>query len=177
MKTTALSSAVISLFLAAAPFSGAQDSPAPKAEAASKAAAVPFEDLQAADSFQSFVQNWDDAKTPVLCALIRNVKDWDSVMHPAPVGGGNKPFGPKEGFYDSKQILLVARVVAGEGLLKPAQVTLGEDGVLTFAYTLASPVKKLSYTMKWPLAVSIPKDTKFKTVVFVENGKEVGRPK
>lgn len=164
-----------SFLLTAASITHAEEVPKPTAKTTEQAAAVAFTDLKAASAFQSFVKNWDEEKTPVLCAVIRNTADWDQIWGKAAVMGKNKPFSPDAAFYDKQQILLVARIVEDEDLLKPTAVTLGKDGVLTFSYTLAKPAKKNSFTMKWPLAVSIPRDTKFQSVVFMENGKVVGR--
>ncbi len=153
----------------------AEAAPKPPANAAApKDGAVPFTDLKMNSAFQSFVGNWDDQRQPVLCAILTDSKQWDQVVHPAPVMGSRKPYGPEAAFYGKSMILLVSRVVPALGGLKAGTVTLG-GGTLTFAYTYTPRSRAGSGTYKDALAIAIPSGTKFDTAVFTENGREAGR--
>ena len=41
-------------------------------------------------AFLNFVGNWDDAKYPVLYAVIRTPEDYDRIYHPAGVMGADR---------------------------------------------------------------------------------------
>ena len=64
--------------------------------------------------YQNFVGNWD-AGTDVLCAVVRNPADYARLFHPAPVIGGKKPFAPPDEAFQKEHLLVIARVVGGDG--------------------------------------------------------------
>jgi len=64
--------------------------------------------------YQSFVVNWD-AGTEVLCAVVRTPADYARLFHPAPVFGGKKPFAPPEAAFEKEHLVVIARVVGGDG--------------------------------------------------------------
>jgi len=64
--------------------------------------------------YQSFVVNWD-AGTEVLCAVVRTPADYARLFHPAPVIGGKKPLAPPEAAFEKEHLLVIARVVGGDG--------------------------------------------------------------
>lgn len=125
-----------------------------------------------ADEYQSFIGNWDEKATPVLCALIRSPAEWDSVFHPAAVMRQKKPFGPEAKSYETEQLLVVARVMDAPKGEPFAVEKLSSDGdVLTLNYSFTQP-KSASYTVKEFLGLRIPKRDYAKLVV-IENGKQV----
>ena len=130
------------------------------------------------DAFSSFVMNWDDAKTPVLCALIRDKAGWDGVFGSAAYPGNKKPFAPADTTWDKEQILVVSRVMpapSDDNMDKAFSVqSLDDDGkgTLTLRYTFASP-RKASSTVKSELILKMPRKD-YTRVVVIENGKTVG---
>ena len=64
--------------------------------------------------YQNFVGNWD-AGTDVLCAVVRSPADYARLFHPAPVIGGKKPFAPPDEAFQKEHLLVIARVVGGDG--------------------------------------------------------------
>ena len=144
---------------------------------AAPAAAVKSERIPS-DAFSSFVKNWDDTKTPVLCALIRDKAGWDGVFGSAAYMGNKKPFAPADATWDKEQILVVSRVMpapADGNLDKVFSVqSLDDDGkgTLTLRYTRTEP-KKASYSVKNELILKIPRKD-YTRVVLIENGKSVG---
>ena len=66
------------------------------------------------DRYQNFVINWD-AGTEVLCAVVRTPADYARLFHPAPVIGGKKPFAPPDAAFEKEHLLVIARVVGGDG--------------------------------------------------------------
>ncbi len=66
------------------------------------------------DRYQNFVVNWD-AGTDLLCAVVSTPADYARLFHPAPVIGGKKPFAPPDDAFTKEHLLVVARVVGGNG--------------------------------------------------------------
>jgi hypothetical protein len=64
--------------------------------------------------YQNFVVNWD-AGTEVLCAVVRTPADYARLFHPAPVIGGKKPFAPPDAAFEKEHLVVIARVVGGDG--------------------------------------------------------------
>ena len=64
--------------------------------------------------YQNFVVNWD-AGTEVLCAIVRTPADYARLFHPAPVIGGKKPFAPPDAAFEKEHLVVIARVVGGDG--------------------------------------------------------------
>lgn len=131
------------------------------------------------DSYQSFLMNWDEKKKPVQCALIRSPAEWEQYMHPAPVMGGNKKFGPSNHFYETRQLLLVGRVIKAPDAAERPHVftplsTTMRAGVLQTNYLFREPKSNASYSIKEVMLLAIPKE-RFTTgtVRFVENDKAV----
>lgn len=141
------------------------------------AAAIKSERIPA-DTFSSFVKNWDDAKTPVLCALIRDKAGWDGVFGAAAFMGNKKPFAPADTTWNTQQILVVSRVMPApaDGNFDKAFTvqSLADDGkgTLTLRYTFTAP-PKASSTVKNELLLKVPRKD-YTRVVVVENGKTVG---
>jgi len=135
-----------------------------------------------ADDYQSFIGNWDEKKTPVLCAVVRSSDDWDRVFHAAAFGLGKgtqkKPFSPEAKTFDNEQLLVVARVMKSprdgqwDKVFKVEKVSDSGD-VLTLSYRFAEPKSAASFTVKNFLGIFVPKHD-YKRITFVENGKTVG---
>ena len=137
---------------------------------------VPFRRI-GVDEFQNFVKNWDTAASPVLHALIDSAAHYDLVFNPAPVIGAKRPFAPDPAIYAKEMIVMIAREMrAPQDMAKPFQVeTLrrrGDD--LEFRYRNVDPQSDATIDVKNMLALVIPKHP-YRQVVFVENGKEIGR--
>jgi len=64
--------------------------------------------------YQNFVVNWD-AGTEVLCAVVRTPADYARLFHPAPVIAGKKPFAPPDAAFEKEHLVVIARVVGGDG--------------------------------------------------------------
>ena len=120
--------------------------------------------------YQSFVGNWTPARVP-LCAALRSQSDWNGVLHPAAIMGGNKPFSPPADFWNAKAVLLVSRVVdAGDttNICRLPRLRRSHDAIeLDYAF---APTPHASSTMKWYLAVAVAKPLP-STIRFREGGR------
>lgn len=131
-----------------------------------------------AGTFAGFVKNWDDAKTPVLCALIRDQAGWNGVFGAAAFMGNKRPFAPAAATWDKQQLLVVSRVMPSpaNGDMDKAFTVQGLDddgkGTLTLRYTFTAP-PKASSTVKNELLLQIPRQD-YTRVVVIENGRTVG---
>ncbi|WP_297353639.1 hypothetical protein [Paraburkholderia sp.] len=128
--------------------------------------------------YHAFVANWDDAKHPVNCAVMRSTSDWKAIMHPAPVMSNQaQQFAPPDSFFETRQILMAARVTpAPIGDVRPfsiSQVTRqGGNIVVDYGYQVPAPAG--SSQIKTYFLVTIPKVTPaIAEVRFVENGRSV----
>ena len=141
------------------------------------AAPVPYERIPA-DTFASFVKNWDEARTPVLCAVIRDAAEWNAVFGAAAFMGNKRPFAPEPATWKQHQMLIVSQVMPA-----PAKGAIGEaftvqsveddgGGVLTVRYACAPPPPN-SYRIKNTLLLKIPRKD-YTRVVFIEGEKAVG---
>ena len=64
--------------------------------------------------YQNFVVNWN-AGTDVLCAVVRTPADYARLFQPAAVFGGKKPFAPPDAAFEKQHLVVIARVVGGDG--------------------------------------------------------------
>ncbi len=141
------------------------------------AAPVPVDRIPA-DTFSSFVKNWDETKVPVLCALIRDQAGWDGVFGAAAFMGNKKPFAPEAATWKQHQILVVSHVMpapADGGFDKAFGVQSVDDdgkGTLTVRYTF-TPAKQNTSTVKNQMLLKIPRKD-YTRVVFIEGGKIAG---
>ena len=136
---------------------------------------VPFERIPM-DRYQNFLKNWEDAKVPVLVALIRNPKEYDQLFGAAAVIGNRKEFAPPNEFYAREQLLVVSRVIAATG--EPEKVfaverLLADGPRLTLSYNFKAPKEPATSQQKVWMTLMLPKKD-FTSVRFIENGKEVG---
>ena len=147
--------------------------------------AVPYQRMYVRD-YQNFIGNWYEKEQPVLCALIQASAQYDVLFHPAPImpsrdTGKPRPFAPEASLYKSKQILVVARVMASpwdgqlDNVFEVEKIT-AKNGELTFHYQFNKPKKVRTFFVKNYLAVSIPKYN-YEKAAFFENGKQVGELK
>jgi len=120
-------------------------------------------------AYQSFVGNWAPADAP-LCAALRSQADWAGVLHPAAVMGGNKAFSPPVDFWNTKAVLLVARVIDAGDTAKVFHLThlQRSHDAIDLDYAFAAP-PHASSTMKWYLAVAVAKPLP-PTLRFREDG-------
>jgi len=139
---------------------------------------IPFNTIDGS-TYLSFIKNWDDKKQPVICGWIRSPSDWDKLFSPAMTMHAKAPTAPPLSFYDSKQILVVARVVsapsdAERGKVFKANAVKVGNGVLRLVYQYREPKPGASYQIKDSLLVGIPKGAYISdTVQFIENDKPV----
>ncbi|KAF1043151.1 MAG: hypothetical protein GAK35_02329 [Herbaspirillum frisingense] len=139
---------------------------------------VPYKTIMSG-SYQGFLKNWDDKRQPVFCALIRSRAEWDEWMLPAATMGDKRPAGPSSAHFDTKQYLVVARVMQAPDaaerphVFTPLAVTL-RNGTLRMNYLYRAPASGASYTIKDYLMLAIPKE-RYTTgpVVFYENDRKV----
>ena len=120
------------------------------------------------NSYQSFVGNWTPETSP-LCAVIRSNAEWDRVFQPAFVMGHNRPFSPPPGFWKTKAVLVVARVISSGDLSEVFHVRHLQRTANTIEldYTFKS-TPSASSSMKWYLALAITKHLP-QIVRFTEN--------
>lgn len=138
--------------------------------AASPAAAAPH--TLDPNAYQSFIVNWTPDSAP-LCAALRDSGDWDKLMHPAPLMGGNKPFGPDKEFWGHHSVLVFARVVPMGDATKVFTVDSLSTaaGTVTVKLATALPAPASSNMKAW-LGIVVVKPLPAR-IRFVENGKPV----
>lgn len=127
-------------------------------------------------AFASFIKNWNDAKKPVFCAVLRTPDQWRKVFSPAATMKQTAPFEPPAEFFKTNQILVVSRVVPASGADKAAwefQSLLPRKKGATFQYRFTPPPGTGSYTVKDVLMVAAR--PRAGAVDFEENGKRVCR--
>jgi hypothetical protein len=124
------------------------------------------------NAYQSFVANWTPADKP-LCAAIQSQDDWDSVFHPAPVMGADKPFAPPSDFWRDHAVLVLAKVMdAGDttNVFPVTNVHRDEKLIeIKYSYRLTPPA---SSKIKYWLGVSVAKPLP-PAVRFTEDGRVV----
>jgi len=134
--------------------------------------------------YQNFLSSRERNEQEVLCALIRTPEEYDILFHPAAVmpiriGGEMRPFFPDKTFYDTNQIIVVAREMPApeDGRLNKVFAVdkiIAKNGNLLFYYTFKKPQNISAFSVNNYLAVRIPKEGIYKKVLFFENGKNVG---
>lgn len=136
---------------------------------------IQFKTNRPAD-YQCFLGNWDDAAQPALLAQVRTAAQFATLFHPAPVMGGNKPFGPEDSVFKTEQLLVVGRSVDNaDDINKALEVVsvAAKEGVLTFSYRFTTSAQKSGATFGAWLGVRVHQGD-YRKVVFLENGKLVG---
>lgn len=122
--------------------------------------------------YQNFVVTWD-AGTEVLCAVVRTPADYARLFHPAPVIGGKKPFAPPDDAFDKELLLVVARVVGGDGgseLL--IERVVDREGALEVHVRFKPSAATSAFSIKQAALAWIP-PSQAGQVTFFENGKPV----
>lgn len=119
--------------------------------------------------YQSFVINWD-AGTDVLCAVVRTPADYARLFHPAPVFGGKKPFAPPDAAFEKEHLLVIARVVGGDGgSVLAIERIVEKEGSLEVHGRFQPSTAKSSFSIKQAALAWIPA-RKPGPVTFIENG-------
>ena len=118
--------------------------------------------------YQNFVVNWD-AGTEVLCAIVRTPADYARLFHPAPVIGGKKPFAPPEAAFEKEHLLVIARVVGGDGgSVLAIERVVEKEGSLEVHGRFQPSTAKSSFSIKQAALAWIPA-RKPEPVTFIEN--------
>ena len=121
------------------------------------------------DRYQNFVINWD-AGTEVLCAVVRTPADYARLFHPAPVIGGKKPFAPPDAAFEKEHLLVIARVVGGDGGSSLAIERIVEKkGSLVVHGRFEPSTAQSSFSIKQAALAWIPV-RESGPVTFIENG-------
>ena len=122
--------------------------------------------------YQNFVVNWD-AGTELLCAVVSTPADYASLFHPAPVIGGKKPFAPPDEAFTREQLLVIARVVGGDGKSVLAIERVVEKEGAIEVHLDDRPAKTAStFTVKQATLAWIPRRDGGR-VTFVANGEAI----
>lgn len=124
------------------------------------------------DAYQSFVGNWKPSNQP-FCAVIVSAAQWNGIMHPAPVMGTNRPFGPPGSFWSQHGVLLLARVMSAGDTDRVFRITgfRRTPQQIDLRYTYTPPPKTWS-TIKWWMALAVRKPIP-NEARFIENGRTV----
>lgn len=147
----------------------ADDAPSPNQ--ASRETAISLR-RDAPSRYQNFVVNWD-ADTDVLCAVVATPADYARLFHPAPVIGGKKPFAPPDDTFAKERLLVVARVVGGDGgseLSIERVVERGGDLEIHCRFKPSSATS--SFSIKQAALAWIP-TREPGPVTFIENGTKI----
>jgi len=122
--------------------------------------------------YQNFVVNWD-AGTEVLCAVVRSPAAYARLFHPAPVIGAKKPFAPPDDAFEKEHLLVVARVVGGDGGSGLAiERVVEKDGGIEVHCRFQPSTAKSSFSIKQALLAWIPAREPGR-VTFIENGRTI----
>lgn len=118
--------------------------------------------------YQNFVVNWD-AGTELLCAVVSTPADYASLFHPAPVIGGKKPFAPPDEAFTKEQLLVIARVVGGDGKSVLAiERVVDKEGSLEVRCRFKPSTAQSSFSIKQVALAWIPAREPG-PVTFIEN--------
>lgn len=146
------------------------DDPPPRAP--SPAATVVPHRRDDAARYQNFVVNWD-AGTDVLCAVVRTPADYARLFHPAPVIGGKKPFAPPDDRFEKEHLLVIARIVGGDGGSELSIDRVVErQGTLEVHGRFKPSSAASSFSIKLATLAWIP-PSEADQLTFFENGKPV----
>ena len=122
--------------------------------------------------YQNFVVNWD-AGTELLCAVVSTPADYASLFHPAPVIGGKKPFAPPDEAFTKEQLLVIARVVGGDGKSVLAiERVVEKEGALEVHLDDRPAKTPSTFTVKQAALAWIPRRDGGR-VTFVANGEAI----
>ena len=122
--------------------------------------------------YQNFVVNWD-AGTELLCAVVSTPADYASLFHPAPVIGGKKPFAPPDEAFTKEQLLVIARVVGGDGKSVLAiERVVEKEGALEVHLDDRPATTPATFTVKQAALAWIPRRDGGR-VTFVANGEAI----
>lgn len=119
--------------------------------------------------YQNFVVNWD-AGTELLCAVVSTPADYACLFHPAPVIGGKKPFAPPDDAFTKEQLLVIARVVGGDGgSVLAIERVVEKEGSLEVRCRFNPSTAQSSFSIKQVALAWIPA-RESGPVTFIENG-------
>jgi len=122
--------------------------------------------------YQNFVVNWD-AGTELLCAVVSTPADYACLFHPAPVIGGKKPFAPPDDAFTKEQLLVIARVVGGDGgSVLAIERVVEKEGVLEVHLDDRPATTPATFTVKQAALAWIPRRDGGR-VTFVVNGEAI----
>lgn len=124
------------------------------------------------DRYQNFVVNWD-AERELLCAVVSTPADYARLFHPAPVIGGKKPFAPPDDAFTKEQLLVIARVVGGDGgsVLEIKRV-VAKEGAIEVHLDDRPATKPATFTVKQAALAWIPRRDGGR-VTFVAKGETI----
>jgi len=118
--------------------------------------------------YQNFVVNWD-AGTELLCAVVSTPADYARLFHPAPVIGGKKPFAPPDTAFEKEHLVVVARVVGGDGgSVLTIERVVKNEGVLEVRCRFKPSTAQSSFSIKQAAIAWIPA-CEPGPVTFIEN--------
>jgi len=122
--------------------------------------------------YQNFVVNWD-AGTEVLCAVVRTPADYARLFHPAPVIAGKKPFAPPDAAFEKEHLVVIARVVGGDGGSSLAiERVVEKEGSLEVHGRFQPSTATSSFSIKQAALAWIPAREPG-PVTFIENGTKI----
>jgi len=122
--------------------------------------------------YQNFVVNWD-AGTELLCAVVSTPADYACLFHPAPAIGGKKPFAPPDDAFTKEQLLVIARVVGGDGgSVLAIERVVEKEGVLEVHLDDRPATTPATFTVKQAALAWIPRRDGGR-VTFVANGEAI----
>jgi len=164
------------VFLSLFSFAANSDTTAKSSATPAKKTAVKYQIIPA-DTYQSFINNWDEKKQPVLYADVCNERDWNKLFSPATVmGKTQKPFHPEAKDFAANQYLIVCRVLPGgaeSGKVFTVESVLASDTDLELRYRFTKPDSKSEWSAKVPLIIAVPQHP-YQHIVFVENNNALG---
>ncbi|MFM8173908.1 MAG: hypothetical protein ACKN81_10220 [Pirellulaceae bacterium] len=135
---------------------------------------VPFQRIEM-ETYQNFLKNWDDAKNPVLVALVESPEQYENLFGAAAFQGNKKPFAPPRDLFQKEDIVVVGRVISASGdrsKIMQVRSLVQRGNALELSYTFQPPKDSASSQEKHWLQLRIPKGS-FDLVRFMENGKPV----
>ncbi|MFN5467509.1 MAG: hypothetical protein ACK5ZC_03030 [Pirellulaceae bacterium] len=135
---------------------------------------VPFQRIEM-ETYQNFLKNWDDAKNPILVALVESPEQYENLFGAAAFQGNRKPFAPPHDLFQKECILVVGRVIPASGdrsKIMQVKSLMQRDNTLELSFSFQPPKDPASSQEKHWLQLRIPKGS-FDLVRFLENDKPV----
>lgn len=128
--------------------------------------------------YQSFVKNWNNEKYPILCSIIKNNAEFETIFGAAATMNNKKPFTPSEEDFSKYQYVVISKVTIPpvEGFSFKVDSVDYKENHLSVYYTFTEPKEDAGYNIKDGFMLQLPR-TPIDSVTVYENMKVVAEIK